>query len=300
MDLCSKYFSTLADLEILPNNINIEQLINKAIDNINDYVFYDNNDKELLKKLGIGKKNKGLAKNSILYVNKNQTDEMVEITFYHELTHLLQNHSDTINSEDIGVMKNWKYRLLMEAQTQYLAELIYSKVHGKERQEIYQNTEELRMIPGGKVKSNLRNYELYDCILSKMCLFLNIDKKDFVKLNFMGKNAPELLTKKVVDLYGEDVCNFVWESLDLIYSTDVIIYGSDNGELLPDKCNVRSRVDDRIMNASSKNQMKTINNLDELLYLEMVNKFSYDLNKFIPYIISNEKREERLPLPESE
>lgn len=119
-----------------------------------------------------------------------------------------------------------------------------------------------------------------------MCLFLNIDKKDFVKLNFMGKML-QLLTKKVVDLYGEDVCNFVWESLDLIYSTDVIIYGSDN-ELLPDKCNVRSRVDDRIMNASSNNQMKTINNLDELLYLEMVNKF-YDLNKFIPYIISNEK-----------
>lgn len=299
IDLFSKYFSSLDKINVLPSDINIKDLIDKALNNIKDCIFYDNHDEELLNKLGIGEKNKGAAIDSILYVNSNQTDEMIEITFYHELTHLLQNHSNSIASEDIGLMENYKFRLIMEAQTQYLAEMIYSNVHNKKLIEIHHNTEELRMLSGGTVRSNLRNYELYDCILTKLCLFLNISKETIIKLNFMGKNGCKLFREKIIDLYGEDVYDFIWKELDLIYATDVMIYVYDY-DLIPDNFIVESLVDNRNINISSANQMQSINNLDKVLQQGIKIKFPENLDKFIPYIISNEERENMMFMPKNE
>ena len=63
--LVSDYFMSLYELKIIKNRKQIIQLINRVINELDNIVYYDNNDEELLKKLKISKNNKGLQKDNV-------------------------------------------------------------------------------------------------------------------------------------------------------------------------------------------------------------------------------------------
>lgn len=274
--LISKYFISLLELNIINDESLINDLVNKVVNELEGIVYYDNNDVETLNKLEIGTNNKGLSKNNIIYVNKNMTNEMVKITLFHELTHFLQRFYVDGLEECIGVMQNWKWRILMEAQTQNLAEMIYTHNYGGQTETKEINSEEMRMLPGGTIRSNLRNYEMYDSILRKILLVLDMSIEEFISLNFNKEKSLGMFEKRINDKYGNEVTNFIWEILDVIYSTDAIIY-KEGITSLKDPCNVSSLVDGREINVSSKNQFRFMKQLDRLLlYLSKndINKFS--------------------------
>ena len=73
----------------------------------------------------------------------------------------------------------------MEAQTQYFAEKIYSEIHGVSFDEKRIPSENLRMINNGTVISNLHNYEMYDTLLNKLAIMIDVSKDYFVSINFL-------------------------------------------------------------------------------------------------------------------
>ncbi|MBD9115436.1 hypothetical protein EGP95_06655 [bacterium] len=264
ISLIAKYFVSLFELDILKDEALINSLVLKVVNELENIIYYDNNDEKLLKELGISKKNKGLFKGNIIYINKNMEDDMIKITLFHELTHFLQRYNVDGYEECIGIMQNYKWRILMEAQTQNVAEMVYSNIFGNIKEELEYNSEELRMLSGGTIKSNLRNYQMYDMILRKILLVLNMSIEDFIAINFNGKQSLKLFEEKLDNSYGKKVKNFIWELLDIIYSTDAIVYtgGVDN---LSEPCIVQSLVDNRTINVSSEEQFKSIKQLDSIL-----------------------------------
>ena len=76
----------------------------------------------------------------------------------------------------------------MEAQTQYFAEKIYQEIHGVAFEERQIPTENLRMAGNGIVTSKLHNYEMYDNLLSKLAIMLDVSKDYFVSINFLYEN----------------------------------------------------------------------------------------------------------------
>lgn len=264
ISLIAKYFVSLFELNILKDETLINSLVLKVVNELKNIIYYDNNDDKLLKELGISKKNKGLFKGNIIYINKNMEDDMIKITLFHELTHFLQRYNVDGYEECIGIMQNYKWRILMEAQTQNVAEMVYSNIFGNIKEKLEYNSEELRMLSGGTIKSNLRNYQMYDMILRKILLVLNMSIEDFIAINFNGKQSLKLFEEKLDNSYGKKVKNFIWELLDIIYSTDAIVYtgGVDN---LSEPCIVQSLVDNRTINVSSEEQFKSIKQLDSIL-----------------------------------
>lgn len=264
ISLIARYFVSLFELNILKDETLINSLVLKVVNELENIIYYDNNDEKLLKELGISKKNKGLFKGNIIYINKNMEDDMIKITLFHELTHFLQRYNVDGYEECIGIMQNYKWRILMEAQTQNVAEMVYSNIFGNIKEELEYNSEELRMLSGGTIKSNLRNYQMYDMILRKILLVLNMSIEDFIAINFNGKQSLKLFEEKLDNSYGKKVKNFIWELLDIIYSTDAIVYtgGVDN---LSEPCIVQSLVDNRTINVSSEEQFKSIKQLDSIL-----------------------------------
>ena len=262
--LISKYFVSLFELNIIKDASLIDNLVSKVVNELEDIVYYDNNDEKILKELEISKNNKGLSKGNIIYINKNMKDDMIKITLFHELTHFLQRYNIEGLGECIGIMQNYKWRILMEAQTQNVAEMVYSNIFGNIKESLEYNSEELRMLPGGIIKSNLRNYQMYDSILKKILIVLNMSIEEFIAINFSGEQSLKLFEEKLDNVYGKEVKNFIWELLDIIYSTDAIIYTGGANDL-SDPYIVQSLVDNRKINVSSKNQFKAIKQLDLLL-----------------------------------
>ena len=262
--LISKYFVSLFELNIIKDASLIDNLVSKVVNELEDIVYYDSNDEKILKELEISKNNKGLSKGNIIYINKNMKDDMIKITLFHELTHFLQRYNIEGLGECIGIMQNYKWRILMEAQTQNVAEMVYSNIFGNIKESLEYNSEELRMLPGGIIKSNLRNYQMYDSILKKILIVLNMSIEEFIAINFSGEQSLKLFEEKLDNVYGKEVKNFIWELLDIIYSTDAIIYTGGANDL-SDPYIVQSLVDNRKINVSSKNQFKAIKQLDLLL-----------------------------------
>lgn len=161
------YFNVLIKLKIIKEPKLLDELIDKVINQLEKIVLYDSNDTELLRELGISSNNKGLSKENIIYVNKNMNQEMILITIFHELTHFLQRYNEDNKEECIGIMQDWKWRILMEAQTQNLAEIVYGFITNTKKEDVEYKSEDLRMLSSGKIVSNLRNYQMYDSILKK-------------------------------------------------------------------------------------------------------------------------------------
>ena len=294
IELLSNYFNSLLELNIIKDGNLLNELIDKVSNQLENIIYYDNTDKEILKELEISKNNKGTFKNGVLYINRNMTDEMIKITVFHELTHFLQRFHVDGMEECIGVMQNFKWRILMEAQTQNIAEIIYSHNYGNQKAIEEYKSEDLRMLPGGTIRSNLRNYQMYDSILKKLCLVLGMKIEEFMEINFYGIKAKEIFENRINNLYGKEVTNFINELLDIIYSTDAIIY-TGNVQDLSDPYEVDSLIDGRKINASSKNQFICMQQFDKLMiYL------SNDKIEVLSRLLDNQFIQEEKYLPQSD
>ena len=264
--LTAKYFVSLVELDIIKDSLLINDLVTKVVNELEDIIYYDNNDEKILKELDVSKNNKGQFKDNIIYINKNMNDDMIMITFFHELTHFLQSYDIEGLEKCIGIMQNWKWRILMEAQTQNLAEMVYSNISSDIKETVEYDSEELRMQPGGVIESNLRNYQMYDSILKKILLVLNMSIEEFITINFKNEQSLKLFEEKLDNTCGEEAKKLMWELLDIIYSTDALIYTGDV-DVLKDPYIVSSLIDNRNINASLKNQFKSYKILDSLLLL---------------------------------
>lgn len=264
VSLLSKYIISLSELFIINNYEEIDRLINKVIEHFEGVTYYDNSDESVLKKLGIGKANKGLSVKNKIYVNNNMSEELKDVTLFHEFTHFLQRYYIKGYEECVGVMRDFKWRLLMEGQTQNAAELIYEHINNVKKEETKFDSSELRMKSGGIIISNLRNYEMYDYILKKVLLALGISMEDFIYINFTGKLSMPIFEKILDDRIGEEKKEKLFRMLDIIYSSDVIKY-SYSLDKLKEPYTVPSLVDKKDINVSCYNQFETMKKLDDFL-----------------------------------
>lgn len=226
------YFRIIIQDNLLPNDVLLDDVIRNVVSLVDKIYFYKEDD-EIYKKLGPDVKGFRDEKNRIIYVNDKLTNPLRDITIYHEIHHFAQTNIMTGN---VGINQEGNIgRLVMEAQTQYVAEKIYSEINGIDFETKEFRSEELRMLPGGTVISNLHNYQLYDNLLSKLAIMLGVSKDYFVTINYQYKNNKGL--KELEERYKE--CQRKYEypkdfysmlfDFDYIYVVDYLVY-LDNPE----------------------------------------------------------------------
>ena len=234
----TNYFYVLVKDGLIPNGITLEDLIDNAIRYASKVEFYDENHRVYLEN---GPDAKGLRDpdTKTIYIRGNLEDPLKEITIYHELHHAVQTNPQ---NNEVGINQESNIgRLIMEAQTQYFAEKIYSEIHGVSFDEKRIPSENLRMINNGTVISNLHNYEMYDTLLNKLAIMIDVSKDYFVSINFLYKNNEGLkdLERKYNEARAKYKLPYDFEGLllllDYIYCVDLMAY-KDN----PDKQTILS------------------------------------------------------------
>ena len=123
----TNYFYVLVKDGLIPNGITLEDLIDNAIRYASKVEFYDENHRVYLEN---GPDTKGLRDpdTKTIYIRGNLEEPLKEITIYHELHHAVQTNPQ---NNEVGINQESNIgRLIMEAQTQYFAEKIYSEIHG--------------------------------------------------------------------------------------------------------------------------------------------------------------------------
>ena len=187
----------------------------------------------------------------------------------------------------------------MEAQTQYFAEVIYEEIHGIKFEEREILSENLRMLPGGTVVSKLHNYEMYDCILSKLAIALEVDKDFFVSINYLGNNDEGLniLRNKYNEAKEKYGFSYNFETmlfnLDYIYCVDLVAYiDSSDKDIILCGCETNTVYEIWPNNGQKLSlglQKKLIDNFDINFFLHLVGVNGNYLD-FSKYVIDNGKR----------
>lgn len=215
----TNYFYVAKQRGVIPPQIELGSLIDNVL--MYKIVFFEE-DSEIAKKNGKDFKGVRIAEEKTIYIRKKLPDDLKEIMIYHEFHHAVQ--TNPLNNE-VGINQVSNIgRLIMEAQTQYFAEVVYEEIHGVKFQEreIPSELNNLRMLPGGTVVSKVHNYEMIDCMLSKLAIILDVDKDFFVKINYLGANDEGLniLRKKyeeVKEKYG-----FFYDFETMLFNLDYI------------------------------------------------------------------------------
>lgn len=231
------YFYAIQELNVVPNEITIDSLIENGTNFVDKIYFYDEND-EIFNYLGPDCKGLRDSESKILYCKKDLDSVLKEITVYHEIHHAVQTNPENnmvgINqTENIG-------RLLMEAQTQYIAEKIYCFINEKTIEERNIKSEKLRMCAGGTIKTKVHNYELYDVLMKQTDILLGVSSDFFVSINYLFNDDKGL--KILEDKYNEvkvkynlkkEFISFLFY-LDYIYVVDLTAYlkGTDKDKIL--------------------------------------------------------------------
>ena len=246
-----------------------------------------------------GKDSKGLRdeESKTIYIRKDLPDELREMIVYHELHHAVQ--TNPLNNE-VGINQVDNVgRLIMEAQTQYFAEVVYDEIHGVKFQEREIPSENLRMLPGGTVVSRLHNYEMYDCMLSKLAIVFDVDKDFFVRINYFFKDNEGLniLRKKYEEVKEKYGFSYDFETmlfnLDYIYCVDLVAYidGLDKDVILGGgETDTAYRIwPNKGVKLSLGLQKKLIDNFDSCFFMDLLNVRGNYID-FSKYVIDNKNR----------
>ena len=288
------YFYVAIIKKVIPDDVNLEELI----ENIAKYkiIFYDENS-DIYKKYGSDVKGLRDAINNRIYIRYNLNDMLKEITIYHEIHHVVQTNYQT-NNVGLNQDEN-KCRMIMEAQTQYFAEEVFKTIYGIDFPFKKVSSENVRLYKGGCVLSNLHNYELYDCMLSKLAIILGVSKDFFVSINYYFKNEKglDILREKYNESKKQYSLSFTFEEalfmLDRIYVTDLFLYSNEakevketllNGQII--EVELYKGVFTKI---SKKTEWEDINRFDTELFLDLEQN-SDKAREYALYIISNSKR----------
>ena len=288
------YFYAAITKNVIPQDVNLEELIS----NISKYrvVIYDEKS-DIYKKYGPNVKGYRDSENKKIYVRYNLNEVLKEITIYHEIHHAVQTNIET---DDVGINHDFnKCRMIMEAQTQYFAEETYKLIHGVNFQAKSIPSEKLRLKSGGMILSNLHNYELYDAMLSKLAIILDVSKDFFVYINYYYKDGKgyQLLKEKYEEAKIKYNLSFTFDEviilLDKIYVTDLFLY-SDEVKEIKQKLLLGQRICIKLYeeidaDISIKIEESCISSFDVELFLDLYQN-NGNAKEFAKYIISNEKR----------
>ena len=249
------YLYYLLNLNLLDEKVTINDLIDRINEHLEKIIFFDENH-EINKKHGRdfkGKTSDGKEKGKrILYVRDKL--EYTELTFYHELTHLLNTTFNTdgsiksqglVDSEESGSIFN-------EVIVQYTAERIYNEKYHLTPKFILYSGEEIRMLPNTKAASNMKNYQMYDSVVSLFLNMIGIEKEELARKQFILNNnlleyineqynitmtkiekiAPKLnISEKFKEKNNktttDNKMNLI-DYFDYIYITDVFLYTQPN------------------------------------------------------------------------
>ena len=290
----TNYFYVLVLRNEIPEGITLEEIIDTTLAYAQGVVFYDDNS-DAYEKLGPDVKGLRDPETKNIYIRNNLGEPLREIVVYHELHHAAQTNKD---NNEVGINQSYNVgRMIMEAQTQWFAEEVYKTIHHVEFEKREIPTEQLRMLPNGTVLSSLHNYEMYDAMLSKLAIILDVPKDYFVSINFQFDKGLKLLEEK----YNEKVKEKKWfkpfydllYKMDYIYVVDYMAYinGDDKdtilkGEETESKYEIYKNIGDKL---SLCKQKEYINDLDCTLALALIDN-GLDYEEFLKYIIYNDKK----------
>lgn len=296
LKLFSNYFFVAVKKGVIPIEVTLESLIENALTFASKIVFYDENHQSYKEKGGDVKGYRDKERKAI-FIRNNLEESLKEIMVYHELHHAVQTNSQTnkvgINQEsNIG-------RLIMEAQTQYFAEEVYKEIHGVEFEEKEILSEHLRMASGGTVVSRLHNYEMYDNLLTKLAIVLEVPKDYFVSINYLYKNNAglKLLEKKYISSKNKYQLPFDFNEFllfyDYAYCVDLLAYvnNPDKSIILNGGTTRNYRIHPNKMMALSLNyQYNTLAHMDGTYFAALIGNGG-NYKDFARYIIDNQKRD---------
>lgn len=288
----SNYFYVALQKKVITEE-ELETIIEKTL-TYSKIVFYDE-DHWISKKYGRDIKGLRDSDTNTIYIRNDLPEPLREITIYHEIHHAAQ--TNKLNDK-VGINYELSLaRLIMEAQTQWFAEEVYKAIHNVSFEEKKIPSEELRMQSDGTVVSTLHNYEMYDCMLSKLAIILDTSKEFFVRINYLGENGFKILQDKYNEIYEKKKLSIKFEDLilmlDYIYCTDLLGY-IDN----PDKENILNgltttslyEIHKGVGMAISLNvQRKYIDKIDGNLVVDLMQN-GYEYKDFAKYVISNNSR----------
>lgn len=293
----TNYFYVLKKSDLLPNNVLFDELIENALVYASKIEFYDENHRIYLKN---GKDTKGLREpeTKTIFIRDNLEEPLREITIYHELHHAVQTNPE---NDQVGINQVSNIgRLIMEAQTQYFAEKVYSEIHSVDFEERQIPSEELRMADNGIVVSKLHNYEMYDNFLSKLSIILDVSKEYFVSINYLYKNNEGLKDLEMKYNVAKEKYNIPYDfdkmllMFDYIYCVDLLAYIEN-----PDKQIILNGQEtefgyeiypDKYFKLSLSSQRTYLNNFDVNCFLALAQNGG-NFRDFATYVVDNEKRE---------
>lgn len=293
----TNYFYVLRESKILPDDIMLENLIDNAFIYATKIEFYGPGH-FVYNKNGADTKGFRDPVTKVIYVREDLDDVLKEITIYHELHHAVQTNKA---NDQVGINQDFNVgRLIMEGQTQWFAEEVYKFLHGVQFEERKIPTENLRMLSGGTVVSNLHNYEMYDAMISKLSIICNVPKDFFVTINYMyhdDNKGLRLLEEKYNEAYKKYNLKYDFWSMmrifDYVYCTDLLAYVDNkdkqvvlSGQETEEAYSIHSNF---TRNLSLGTQQSFIESFDKFSVMALLDNGG-DYESFIPYIISNDLR----------
>ena len=298
---CNYFYILVNNPQIIGTN-DIYSLIDNALVYASKIVFYDE-DNDIYKELGPDCKGLREPNSKIIYVRKDLEEPLREIIIYHELHHAVQTNP---KNDEVGINQESNIgRMVMEAQTQYFAEKVYEEIHEFKFELRDIPTESLRMISGGTITSSLHNYEMYDTILSKLSIMLDIPKDFFVRINYLyddnvGLNEFKRVYEEVRYKYNFPLSfddYLFW--LDYIYCVDLMAYKDNpDKEVLLSGKETKNNYEIHPNKGYKLSLVKEFNIIDELDRKYFVALLDADANyvDYAKYIVKNETRDLALKL----
>lgn len=298
LEYYTNYFYVLAERKMIPDDIKLDDLIDNALYYAQEIVFYEENS-DKYKELGPDIKGLRDPITKKIYVRDNLENPLREMIIYHELHHAVQTNRE---NDEVGINQTSNVgRMIMEAQTQWFAEEVYKTIHKVDFKEREIPSEDLRMLGNGTVVSSLHNYEMYDAVLSKLAIVLDVPKDFFVSINFLydqdkgldllEERYNEKVKEKNIDLTFDDLLF----AIDYIYVVDYMAYidGQDKNKILngEETDNIYKIYPTKNSKLSLSRQRKFMNYID-LVIVDSLQRNGYDYENFSKYIIDNEFRRE--------
>ncbi len=291
----ANYFFVAIKKGVIPKKVNLESLIENALIYASKIEFYDENHR-IYKEYGKDVKGLRDPDEKTIFIRKSLEEPLREITVYHELHHAVQTNPE---NNEVGINQESNVgRLIMEAQTQYFAEEVYKEIHNVEFEEREIPSENLRMASGGMVLSKLHNYEMYDNLLTKIGIVLEVPKDFFVSINYLWKDSQglKLLEEKYENAKSKYQLPYDFNRFllyyDYAYCVDLLAY-KDN----PDKQIILSGgttkkyeiYPNQGLPLSLKSQSYNLSQMDACCFLKLAENGG-NYKDFARYIINNEKR----------
>ena len=306
LNLYSNYFCVLVNNPQILGNLNIEKLIDNALLYASKIEFYDEKS-EIYKKLGPDCKGLRDPKSKTIYVRDDLGEPLREITVYHELHHAVQTNPVT---ENVGINQEENMgRMIMEAQTQYFAEKVYQETHNVTFEERNIPSENLRMLSGGTITSALHNYEMYDSILSKLSIMLNVPKDFFVSINYLYENNIGMNKLKQIYEEAKKSYNFPYEfedfmfRLDYVYCVDITAYTKNEDKEVVLSGNETKKAykiyPGKGLPISLKREFACLDDIDRKYFL-CLHAAGLDYKSFSKYILKDKTRDLTLQIVEQE